>query len=258
MGTNGIWRSNGLTYNGYRNAVMFRAGLAGASLGIILVLASFLISPVRTEAAVEGWSNHSWIQHVAGWSSSVRALGVIETSDQYGNWSVHYSNGIGSWNNQFVDDPLHQEGAGEFALIHVVAGGSPDEAFLDFVEGQRGNTPVNGWTCDGARAGAIWWGTVIPYQGNGNPLGVSYAEYKVCIWPAIINERVMTLDPEHDYYNSEGYNYRYLVVKHELGHVISLGDDNDGTSNCLMKTGINMLEVCSNEVNYIKSHYGRN
>jgi hypothetical protein len=236
---------------------MARVSFAGTFLGTLLIVLSLLSPADRGRAAVEGWVNHSWIQHVAGWSSSVRALGVIEGSDDYGNWFTHYSNAVGSWNSPFLDDPLHQEGDGEFALIHVVVGGSGDEAFLDFVESGNGNTPVFG-TCDDARGGAIWWGAVIPYAGNGNPLGDSYAEYKVCIWPTIINDKVMLLDPQPDYYNTQGYHYRYLVIKHELGHILSLGDDADGISNCLMRSGIEMLDLCPGETNYVKDHYARN
>ena len=50
-----------------------------------------------------------------------------------------------------------------------------------------------------------------------------------------------------------GYHYWWLTLTHELGHILSLEDDQSPT--CVMRDGLAMLHPCANEVNWVNDHY---
>ena len=218
--------------------------LASWLFGCLLLSYSFLTDLRTAQAAVEEWwPGHSWVQLNPGWRQTIKPLGQeIEGSA----WWEHYNNAQGSWNDPIGDDPFLPVGPESGAAIHVVAAGSIDEAILDSIKADsEGYFAYD--TCNGAAAGQYWWGTPVPYTGNGDPLGGHYTNYKVCIWTSRVPDDV----------NGQGWHYRWLTIKHELGHIFSLGDDVDGSDNCLMLDGYGMLEICTSELNYVREHYNR-
>jgi hypothetical protein len=215
--------------------------LLGFVLGIALVSVWAARSAPPAQAAVEEWSGESWVPHVQYWSIQVKPIGVIAGSTN--NWSSHYSASISAWNAQFVNDPFIAVSSGSPALIHVLQAGSFDEALLDAWMEDDGFEVQN--TCNGAYDESWNWGGILIYFGD--DLDGDYGHHKVCIFTANIPNA-----------SSGGIHYRQLTIMHELGHGLSLGDDADGSSNCLMRSGWSMQPICTGEVNHVKSHYVRN
>jgi hypothetical protein len=53
-----------------------------------------------------------------------------------------------------------------------------------------------------------------------------------------------------------GYNFRYLTLLHEMGHVLSLPDLYSDPNACLMHSGFDMRYPCQTEVEFVATHYG--
>lgn len=200
-----------------------------SSVGLLVVS-----RPFSASAAVEGWHpGASWLPH-AGWTTATKAVGGLTT----GPWSRAHQDAVASWNGHFSSFvPFRIAGPSEGALVHLVIAGSFDEAVLDAFKIQEGRTPQG--SCHNLAGGAYVWALVAIYFGA--EIGDHSGDYKVCVWPSRVPQ-----------------GWEYLTVKHELGHVLGLGDDDDGRDNCLMRSGTAMREICAAEVNWLKAHLGRN
>jgi hypothetical protein len=216
----------------------------GVSFGGFLIASSVVMKPQTVEANhVEEWfPGHSWIPHVAGWQSGVQAWGTLASS----GWIGHFNNAVGSWNDEIGDDPFWWDPAGDASVqVTVLESGSFDESNLDSLKWQwDGHEAL--YSCSSGDDGT-WWGTVAPYQpGGADDYPGHYAHYKVCIWPGRVPNQV----------NFENWHYRWLTIKHELGHVLALGDDEDGDG-CLMLQGWSMQGICWWELDFVRGHYNR-
>ena len=126
------------------------------------------------------------------------------------------------------------------AEVAVLPSNSWDESNWNSLKASYGYTPVyDCWFADKGNT----WGSVAPYNPQS---GGHWNVHKVCIWPSRVP----------NYNNPSGWHYYQLTIQHELGHVLSLGDDTDGDA-CLMRDGYAMTIPCSSELNYVRGHYNR-
>ena len=205
-----------------------------SAFGFMVSLVATFWPPERASAQVEGWHpGSSWLPH-AGWTTPVKRLGELAGS----RWTSPYNQAVQSWNGAFSSfDPFRFAGEQEGALVHFVAAGSQDEIILDALKGIEGRQPQG--RCDYLAQGRYVWAIVGIYYGP--DIWPHYADYKICVWPSRVPA-----------------GWEYLTMKHELGHVLGLGDDADGLDNCLMRSGTAMRELCPSELNWLRSHLGRN
>lgn len=102
-------------------------------------------------------------------------------------------------------------------------------------------------TCASGDTG-IAWGLVQANRPNnyfGSPPHVHTIMQMICIWSDRFS-RTAT--------NSQGLRYRYLVLEHELAHVLNLAHPTDDHS-ALMRDGRAMLELNTFERDAIRNHY---
>jgi hypothetical protein len=228
---------------------MYRFALSASTFGVLIgvaLVAYAAISPRPVHAAVEHWQWHSWIQHSAGQAQWTKPLGVIASSP----WLSPYNSAINAWNSDIGDDPFIPVGWDQYAQVHTVEANSWDEYNLDWwmVNQYLFQTVYSCQQADDADPQAIW-GSVAPYYNAywDDPHRPPHSQdehfhsYKVCIWPSRIPATS---------------TWRSRTIRHELGHVLSLGDDVDGDA-CLMKNGLAMTNPCASELNKVRSHYNR-
>lgn len=163
---------------------------------------------------------------------------------------THYDNARETWSD-ILDRLVFQDlpvGSPTLPAVLVVRSGSVDESKFDdavgtagfmFTERECPNEPDQ-WS-------HVSFAESVTVDGH-----LHFNIQKICVegdgnGPYAPNQG--DAEPAH-------YNFRYLTLLHEMGHVLSLPDLYGDANACLMHSGFDMRYPCATEVEFVATHYG--